>query len=382
MRLVLAFLVGVPVRRVRLWLFIGTCIGGLTATGQALAAEPDSLEYEGASDCPTRQQVMERIRRFHATDDRVLPPLKLSIESGSPRHFRAQLRLGNEPARELNGRTCGELVDAVLVIVRIWATRDKNTSELAREAPSSADTSDPLSRLGVEDETSAPQMNEGTVVTPIANSAPSESTHANPFDVTAAPVPPRRAPVLPRLHFESGVSSAIGVAPGLSLGVLGRVGVARNSNERFLLRLGLLDSKSSSQGALASVVWSRLAAFQVGACARLDRRSSVLVDVCVDISLGRFRAGAVAGPVITQTSSVTRPWLAAGPAMRSEFPLLRDRLGIWFEVSLPIVVLRERLVYAKPDTDIHHTWIVTPTIQVGLRCSFGGSGLLAAGTAH
>ncbi|HEY5958410.1 MAG TPA: hypothetical protein VIV60_17725, partial [Polyangiaceae bacterium] len=255
---------------------------------------------------------MDRFTRID-TIDRALPPVTLDIESRSPKDFQGQLQIGTEPPRLLNARTCDELVDAVLVIVRIWATRAQKANHIAPAEFSAAAVlaaHDPQLQRRVGTEVSAPWRIEVKNVTPNPVSAPSGSGRSRDEQGSVKSAPSTGTFPLPRLRLESGLSGAMGVAPGMSLGFLGRVGIAQNDRERHHLRLGLVDSRSSSQRAHASEVWSRITALQVGACAQLDRRTNVRVDLCADVTVGRFRAGAICGPVITHTQSVSRPWLA------------------------------------------------------------------------
>lgn len=361
---------------------LGTFALLLTSVRDACAVEPESLHYSAEPDCPSREQFVESLARLPGGREPL--ELRLQIDQTGPAAFKARMKLGVEPSRVLRGESCRELIDAVLVIVRIWATH-------AKELPSPQ-----LEQLPVPEraESDASQLaNAEALSANLASNAESEAqqphrpsaTTARQHSHTDAPESTSRPwwhGSSPVVHLEAGTFEFLGIAPSVALGVLGRAGFAWSRRSRLQLQVGLLRATSSSVAVNSTVVWSRLTALQAGACARLGPASTPLPQLCAELSYGRFEAGAVAGPIITHTASISRRWLAMGPAIRSEFPLIHQELGLWFELAFPVPLLRERLVYETPTIQIHRTWIVTPSIQLGIRGSFGGSTSAIAGTAR
>lgn len=361
---------------------LGTFALSLTSARVACAVEPESLHYSAEPDCPSREQLVESLARLPGGREPL--ELRLQIDQTGPAAFKARMKLGAEPSRVLRGETCRELIDAVLVIVRIWATHAKESSSPRLEQPSAperaeSDASQPANAEASSEDLVSNAKSEAPQTHLPSGTAVSQHSHNDAPESTSRPWWRGSSPVF---HLEAGTFESLGIAPSVALGVLGRVGFAWSRRSRLQLQVGLARAASSSVAINSSSVWSRLTTLQVGACSRLGPASTPLPQLCAELSYGQFEAGAVAGPIITHTATISRPWLAIGPAIRSEFPLIDQRLGLWFELAFPVPLLRERLVYETPTIQIHRTWIVTPSIQLGIVGTFGGSISAVAGTAR
>ncbi|HMA96230.1 MAG TPA: hypothetical protein VKP30_26265, partial [Polyangiaceae bacterium] len=100
------------------------------------AAPFDDLEYLAAVECPTRDGLLVRLRqavRAAPTPSHQWGKLKLTIArpSSPSGNYEGSLRLNEDLPRLLKGSACGEIVNAVIVIVKIWAREATLPSKVA-----------------------------------------------------------------------------------------------------------------------------------------------------------------------------------------------------------------------------------------------------------
>jgi len=342
------------------WLAVAGLAGGPASPEEPPPSPVVELAWTAPAECPDGQAVLDEIvrlvgRPLGQDPTRTLVATgRVDREADGGYHLVLELRLGDARAsRELSTRSCGTLLEPAAVMVAVAV--------------------DPRLDAPAQDDDAPASVPEAPAVPTPPPIAEREAGPARPQLVAAGEpeVLDELPPSVPRARARARPRAVIGVAGGMAVGAVPRVGASLKAGVGVLLpRLrieleGVHLFRRRMPGPIAGTsAMLRITAARPVVCARLGG-SRVEVPLCGGIELGVLRAEGlgVSEPAVRRHAWVAAhgstgvavrvlPWLAlrlrAGVALgllRREFTLLGAsiattgvadaRLGMGVEVRLP-----------------------------------------------
>ena len=353
----------VPRRFGRSCVALVTCFA-LDASGET-AIEPVRIEYQGTAGCPGERQVIHDILGRTARARRARPGeaarlFRLStrfVEGRSIGRLEIVAQDGASTVREVRGKSCGEVIDALTLIARIATDPEQDLTSDASASPQPAAAQPP-----------APAR-ERSPTRPDASKTRSDQIASQPRATRSttgrADQPGTSMPFQPAIGAQAIVSTLIspGVAPGANI----FAEVVGHPPSWLCVRAGLRAALSTETETSAGTARFSMVAARVGAC--LPR-----LPLSIRWTLCPF-AGAEAGVVNARgfdtlgPRTATRPWLAAGVGLRVEWSIT-SRLFAELEVEGSAPVIRDRFVFDEPPTTVHETPAIGANVGVGLGYRF------------
>ncbi len=304
------------------------------------------LGYQAPAGCSERAELVRQLRartaraQVAAADGAAEWQFQVVIGT-SPGRAEAQLVIrdpeGRESSRELVGRDCDELVEALGLIVALTVDADART--------------DPVSEL-----------------TPALDVPPARETTADSAQsgdgAGAAELPPTS-----RWTYGGGVHgiAVSGIAPGILPGVVGFVEAAKTGEAWWLpaARLSLRRAQAGGFEAEGGTAAFRVTTAGLELCpTHLPPSASVGIRPCVFGEVGVLRA---AGSNTIEPRSVDHRWIGLGPSARLELvPVTGLMLEVRFAAEIPTV--RGRFLFA-PEV-FHEVDPVTVIVALGVAARF------------
>jgi hypothetical protein len=303
--------------------------------------EPIRLEYRASGDCPSEAEFIARVR---ARTSRIRP----AWSEEPARTFSVALDAGPPPAGRLQ-----------------IAVHDKLGGKRSVQADRCSDVADALAlmvALAVDPQADARPS--------VASSAAAEPARAEPAPVTTDAPAHRAAPRYEAARFSAGLDFvlATAVAPSAVLGGSAYVGFRTRSEGWFdpSLRLAFAIAGGPAidvpAGGRASFLWTT---GRADACAITWPHAPLRLTACARLEAGALR---VAGSAIVGGKSATRPWVAAGPLLRAEWPVTGP-LFMDADASLLFRAVEDRF-YFLPDRTVYQVPLAGLGVGIGLGWRF------------
>jgi hypothetical protein len=393
-------------RRPRLSALLATLAVVLLSESSGAAgesAEPIRLDYRASADCPNEAEFVARLR---ARTSHVRPAwpgeaartFAVVAEAGPPStgHLRVGESVDGGGMRAVQADSCSRVVDALALMVALAVdpsaliAAPTGTPEAGQPAASRGATPDAPSLTPAPDEGSlarpisaSPDERSGAPpvvpapapppapIPTAARSAEGEALrHERPPERVSAPAARSLAPASGQGHIATGFDFAVstGVAPRALLGASPFVGYATGRGGWIdpTFRLGFLRAWSGlfdvGSAGRAVITWT---VARADACPIALPALPLHLTGCLRVEAGVLEA---AGADIPSSRTASRAWLAAGPTLRAEVPIV----GPLFADAEGSVLFRltEDRFYFRPDFTVYRVPLTGFGAGAGLEVRF------------
>jgi hypothetical protein len=340
----------------------GALFLALDAWGQT-AVEPVRIEYTGAPGCGGQREIAQEIlartrrARLASAGERA----RVFRLAALPKADRVVGRLeivgldGTTSLREVTGKTCGEVLEALTLVARI-----------AIDPVEARDTGDSReARIADDSERASPGT--GSDLPPSDGTPEQENAQT---DRAADTVDGSREPgVSSRFRLGLGAHAfattlvSPSVAPGFGVFADWAGEPPAWLGLRAALRLAASGETETGAGAARFLLMSG----RFGACVprlRLSNRWTVCPIAGMEAGVLNGRGAETSG-----ARSANRPWLAVGAGLRLEWRITSELFAeLEGEGSAPVV--RDRFVFDEPETTVHEPAAVGANAAIGLGYRF------------